>query len=127
MIALWFIVICAVLIFLIDAFGKSVWWGLFTIFSSLAYISVIAGFFTGFGFIILWPLAFLLWTIAKSCDDCWTRQKATQSAPVVSKSKVESKNYTDLDRCYQRLVVATTLEQKHYWANEITRLKKEIK
>lgn len=62
-----FIIVIIALCFLIEAFNESFWDGLSLIFAGLTWICVVAGFMTGFGFLILWPMAFIMFKAFTAC------------------------------------------------------------
>lgn len=84
--ALIFIVVVIALCFLIEGFKESFWDGMSLIFGGLTWICAVAGFFTGFGFLIFWPMAFIMF---KAFDACATRagERKTELTPEQKRRK----------------------------------------
>jgi hypothetical protein len=69
--ALIFIIVCIAIWLLYKAFRAGFWWGMAMLLGAIGYICIIAGFATGFGFIILWPIAFIFFAWSSACINKW--------------------------------------------------------
>lgn len=134
--ALIFIAVIIALWVLIEAFKESFWTGLFLIFYCLAISCVVAGFLTGFGFLIFWPIAAIMFKIASDCSYKSGEQK-TKLTPEQKRRKdlgydggtqvqPNTEKHKELNRYYQIMAVAATEERRQFAINKINELRKDL-